>query len=231
MVSLNVNNLAKQFTPSRWRFDELFMKFLYALVAPVNALYQDLLIYKAEKEYELSFNSQTIYLEHYLNDLLDNSLRRIYIENDTNLIDHFIFQNSEGLEPIWTSRNWKSSVSYSVGNIVTRKGLVYSCQIAGTNNPPELNSGHWAYQREGIILSRNEEYEAQVGYTVYLPTTYTAVVHQKDTVVMKDDKVWKAKQVTSASWVQSEWHDYTPYIKSKYNKYNAAGSSYLIETT
>ena len=49
-------------------------------------------------KYDLSFNGQTIYLEHYLNDQFDNDLRRIYIE-DTDVDDAvYLFNEDEGNE-------------------------------------------------------------------------------------------------------------------------------------
>lgn len=55
-------------------------------------------------EYELQFNAQTIYLEHYLNDQYDNINRQIWIENIATLNAVYLYRKSEGQAPTYIYR-------------------------------------------------------------------------------------------------------------------------------
>jgi len=54
---------------------------LRALTAPVRTLYNQFVAYEAQTRRELSYNSQVLLFELYLNDKFDPGRRRIYIEN------------------------------------------------------------------------------------------------------------------------------------------------------
>lgn len=70
-----------------------------------------------DTKYDLTFNGQVIYLEHYLNDKYDNTQRRIVIEdielgNSTFLFnkieeneDTFIYNKTENEDPIYLNNN------------------------------------------------------------------------------------------------------------------------------
>lgn len=55
-------------------------------------------------EYELQFNGQTIYLEHYLNDQYDPINRHIWIENIAESNAVYIYRKSEGQAPTYIYR-------------------------------------------------------------------------------------------------------------------------------
>ena len=65
------------------------VSWLGSLVSPVVALYNVYLQFRTDKIYQMSHNSQVVYLEKVLNDKFDNSLREIRV------------QNSALLEPVW----------------------------------------------------------------------------------------------------------------------------------
>lgn len=65
---LNIKKLILQITPPLFRRG-VFMAFLYAMAAPLIALFSRFLDKKSESERVLSFNAYTIYLEKFLNDL------------------------------------------------------------------------------------------------------------------------------------------------------------------
>lgn len=57
------------------------LKWLGALLAPMQALNQTFQEYVSDVRYTMYLTGQVIYLEHYLNDLYDPIARRIYIED------------------------------------------------------------------------------------------------------------------------------------------------------
>jgi len=65
------------------------VQWLSSLTNPVEKLYNAYLQFRTEKLYQMSHNSQVVYLEKVLNDQFDNDLREIRI------------QNSPLLEPVW----------------------------------------------------------------------------------------------------------------------------------
>jgi hypothetical protein len=89
-IAKNVTRLA----PPAWRRSFL-LAWLEALLKPVATLNQEFITWVAAKRIELTYNGQTIHLERMLNDLYDNTLRRIKIEHsmDTREFDYLI---SEG---------------------------------------------------------------------------------------------------------------------------------------
>lgn len=65
---------------------ERFIAWVSALVSPLQTLHDLYVNYAQTVRYRLSLTGQVIYLEHYLNDLFDNSQRRIYIEDASELL-------------------------------------------------------------------------------------------------------------------------------------------------
>lgn len=76
---------------------------LQSLLAPLQAINDIFITYVKKTRYNSSFNGQVIYLEHILNDTVDNLLRRIYITDkliaqfDVNYIYYQIEQQPDDL--------------------------------------------------------------------------------------------------------------------------------------
>lgn len=66
---------------------------LKALLAPVDYIKNQLLIFKNKTDIELSYTSQTINIERMLNDLFDPSDRRIIIKHKENNNQYYFFEN------------------------------------------------------------------------------------------------------------------------------------------
>jgi hypothetical protein len=90
------------------------------LSASLEFVYQAFSFYANQKRYTLQFNGQVIYLEHVLNDKFDNSLRRIYIDD----------QQASNVQPlILTRRSEQQSTvifyhkieSNAVGSVIFRQ--------------------------------------------------------------------------------------------------------------
>ena len=80
VIQGNLETFLRKITRVNW---------LGSLVSPVVALYNVYLQFRTDKIYQMSHNSQVVYLEKVLNDKFDNSLREIRV------------QNSALLEPVW----------------------------------------------------------------------------------------------------------------------------------
>lgn len=71
------------------------LRFLKACLAGLQTLNNNFYSYAIEVKEDLKYNSQVINMTKRLNDLYDNSLRRIYISNQQGIVDKFIFNSSE----------------------------------------------------------------------------------------------------------------------------------------
>ncbi len=93
-MSIDFNSSTDKLVPLSKKKNKI-LAFLYLILHPlkaVNILFDQ---YKATTNYKLIFNGQVIYLEHYLNDLYDNTLRRIYIEDTANIDYSYIYNQAE----------------------------------------------------------------------------------------------------------------------------------------
>jgi len=58
-----------------------YIKYLQAILTPLQRFYNNFMLYKADAIYRVSHNSQKCYMQKVLNDKFDNDLRRIEIRN------------------------------------------------------------------------------------------------------------------------------------------------------
>lgn len=78
MIDLSTDDIIHDNTPISKR-KYIITAFLKMLATPMNRLFNQFEAYFLEKEYELAFNGQVIYLEHLLNDRFDDIQRGIYL--------------------------------------------------------------------------------------------------------------------------------------------------------
>ncbi len=62
-----------------------------SLLSPIDWLNTQVAIYAIQVYYRLSLSGQVIYIEHYLNDLFDDSNRGIYISDDSVIVPPYMF--------------------------------------------------------------------------------------------------------------------------------------------
>ncbi len=91
---IDFNNLINKLLPISKRKPKT-TAFLYLLLHPVKAVNILFNQFKTDTNYKLIFNGQIIYLEHYLNDLYDNTQRRIYIQDTANATFNYIYNRVE----------------------------------------------------------------------------------------------------------------------------------------
>lgn len=100
MFNIDFRHIAYNLIPYFLRSDES-LSWLYALAEPVSELNIVFNSFRDNTIYKLQFTSQTIYLEHYLNDKFDPIGRGIYIENLNELDWIFLYNIIEEKPPLY----------------------------------------------------------------------------------------------------------------------------------
>lgn len=96
MININLIQLAMMLLMGFLRQD-LLKEFVGVVVGQINGA-STLHTFYQEKEYEMTFTGQVIYLEHYLNDLYDPINRDIYIEDFDGPETTYLFNKAENNE-------------------------------------------------------------------------------------------------------------------------------------
>ena len=92
--NINYNKLAVLLLPTFFRKPRI-IGFVIALVAPISWLYDQWLIKRNFDWYRLEHNGQRCKLRKVLNDNLDPSLRRIYIDEGTSFPRRYVYTRAE----------------------------------------------------------------------------------------------------------------------------------------
>lgn len=102
IFDINWSNVATNLTPYFWRettslTENNYMAYLRSMLAPVQVISDDLLLLQNNTINFLQYTGQNMALTEYLNDLYDESLRRIFItENNISSIDPVVlYQTGE----------------------------------------------------------------------------------------------------------------------------------------
>lgn len=82
-------------TPSR------HLDWVESLLRPLQTLNTSLSDFINETRYLMKLTGQVIYLEHYLNDLFDPVLRRIYIEDGSLVLPPYLYNQADNHLPVW----------------------------------------------------------------------------------------------------------------------------------
>lgn len=94
---LDFGALVKEALPT-FKRKTRYLALLQAIARPLATLNQTFAAYRTQSLYRLRFSGQTIYLEHYLNDLYDPTSRQIYIENlEREFV--YVYNRAEGVDP------------------------------------------------------------------------------------------------------------------------------------
>tara|TARA_R110002111_G_scaffold140072_1_gene206022 strand:- start:855 stop:1328 length:474 start_codon:yes stop_codon:yes gene_type:complete len=112
---LDFNNIINKLLPISKRKDKT-VAFLYLILHPLKAVNILFNQYKIGTNYKLIFNGQVIYLEHYLNDLYDNTQRRIYIQDTANAVYNYIYNQAELLPPLMVYNANENIAVYLINN-------------------------------------------------------------------------------------------------------------------
>jgi hypothetical protein len=99
IYDIDFNRLSLWHTPKRMRKPGI-LAWMKILVSPFVFVYQDLLLFRIAKLYQLKITPQKVYLELMLNNRYDYTLRRIYIDDGLDKPPTYIYQSAE-LKPLY----------------------------------------------------------------------------------------------------------------------------------
>lgn len=105
---------------TRWNIRRKYRKprilaLLNAMAYPVSVIYNDLLVYRSAKLYQLMITGQKCWLERLLNDRYDYTQRRIYIDDSVDKSALYIYKHAE-LKPRWIYRHSENKPVYLYTN-------------------------------------------------------------------------------------------------------------------
>ena len=101
IFDIDFDKLIKRFVPS-FLYTEPTVSWLVTLSTPIRTVYSTLTAFIRATRLTLSYNSQTLIFETYLNDVFDPTLARIYIDNTFSFVKQFfIFFKAENQSDDW----------------------------------------------------------------------------------------------------------------------------------
>lgn len=75
------------------------------------------------------------------------------------------------LNPNASVTEWSSTINYSVGNVVSYQGVLWTCKSSNINSAPFLNSNNWR-QLDNIDLPRNIQVTTSVSAATFSFTRF-----------------------------------------------------------
>lgn len=96
MYNIIVERIVKLLLPPILR-KERNIAFLSIPFNIIKSIITELKTFRDKNEYFSRFNSQTIYLQHFLNDNFDSRWRRIYIKNVSNIFYNYFYYKAENI--------------------------------------------------------------------------------------------------------------------------------------
>jgi hypothetical protein len=139
---IDFQKLVRWNTPTKL-LKQLFLKWLYCLVYPIILLHATFKLYRKNKLYEIAMNFQVCYLEAFLNDKYDLSLRRIYIADALNQQTLYIYERSEAKPVFLFTRSEAQPVIFYTRGETTGDFLndfIIFIPIAVVYDEPELRA-------------------------------------------------------------------------------------------
>jgi hypothetical protein len=100
------------------------LAWIRALMAPLSSLNITFMTNVNDIRYRLNLTGQVIYLEHWLNDLFDNNLRRIYITDGDATSPLFLFNKADTQEPVTIYNKSEAQPPVYLTNRVESEGQV-----------------------------------------------------------------------------------------------------------
>lgn len=154
--------------PDFRRFDK-WKGFYDSIFAPISTFHSTFQTESDRIVYQMSFNGQTIYLEHVLNDRFDPVNRGIYIENVDSIVGLYIYNKPEPKPKNYIYRKWNSTYTYAVGEYAQHDTGVYRCVQVNTNSMPFIGNPDWQFHRGRVVIINKSEVYAQDDFIVWVP--------------------------------------------------------------
>lgn len=112
---IDFNNLINKLLPISKRKDRV-VAFLYLILHPIKTINILFDLFKKDIDYKLIFNGQVIYLEHYLNDLYDNTNRGIYIVDGSRTNQNYVYNRAEQIPSLVLYNRAENTPVYFINN-------------------------------------------------------------------------------------------------------------------
>ena len=134
----------------------------------------------------LRFNSQTIFLEKYLNDEYDTGASypysstnsAIYVDNTAKALI-YLFNIDEPGPNNYGYNIWRTTITYSADDYILYKNKIYK-SLLGTNlnKQPGSETTYWEFYSQDVPYLYNEDEDSTaIDFTIYIPT---ATVYDED---------------------------------------------------
>ncbi len=171
MFNINFARFSKNLTPWFLRSPR-FKQWIGVMTWGASLALDTLKSYRIQKDYELKFTGQRLYLERWLNDKFDPVNKAITVTNIVLTLNPFVFNKIEGRE-MYVFNKWKSATAYVTNDHVTHLGIVYKALQATTANTPASSPAFWSVVRDQIYLFNKTEIGGAIVFTVTIPVTIT----------------------------------------------------------
>lgn len=182
MYGINFRALAKTITPAFLRRNGL-LSFLYSVVKPLQTLNDDVVVpWRVRTKRLVEHNGQTMSMEKMLNDyyLLPYSPNTrnhdiglssiIYIENiaDNNYL--YLFNLSEGRDPVYLYNNYDAAVTYAANEYAVYGNKVYISLTGGNiGNQPDISTTEWQFYQNITYIFNASESNTYPKFIVWVP--------------------------------------------------------------
>lgn len=145
-----------------------WIKVLYAYLFKLNGEFRSFII---DTKYKLHINGRKIYLERYLNDLFDDTQRRIYI--NTNQLPSMLFTfKKQELPGFYIAHYWSKTISYHTDDIVNYEGIIYKALDTNTGMKPANYPSLWEPVDDAYYLN-DADYINTYDFTIVFPASIT----------------------------------------------------------
>lgn len=166
------NSLSQSIMPGWWRRSR-FVTFVRVLISQVMAKHVEFKQTREQLIYDMTVTGQTMSLESALNDRFDDVDRGIYIDNQVDPTQLYIYRKVEAQPPLYIYRKWLITTNYGVGQFAQHKGRVWKCLVANIGFEPVDGSFRWQNYAAPIILRRKEVSQLSWDFKVFVPSAVT----------------------------------------------------------
>lgn len=145
-INVDWNYLMQALTPEWWRKPRL-LALLRVLISQVEGLHGVLVALRTKLLYDMQFTGQTMSLEHVLNDRFDAIDRGIYIENQADLTQLYIYNKIEAQPPTYLYAKWRLDLSVVAGQYTAHAGAIWKAENDSVGSVPAIDNSDWSYHK------------------------------------------------------------------------------------
>lgn len=178
MFSIDFIDIMKKNIPVFLRKTRL-LDFVSSLLKPLRTLNDLLLLFRDDIDYKLLFNGQVIVLEHYLNDIYDPVLRRIFISDYQKIKIDYLYNKQESKPKTFLYNKWQPNILYHTfqgffsGDFVQKSTLlgekIFLSTALTINENPEVTPSKWFLIKNAKSFRNNIERASEFDFVVHIP--------------------------------------------------------------